>query len=356
MKKQSNHRIGIYSLSSDSKTIDSPVLFKRINILTICLLFLVNTLQAQKIYPGKASKIEAGISADFPYESKYINIGVHKIHYVESGEGDPVLLLHGFPSSTYVWRNVINKIDTKKRVIAIDFLGFGKSSFPENRNVSAEAQYQMLVDFIKAKELENLTFWIHDLGSIVGMMYATRVPENVKGIAMFEAPFMPTSYFYKYLPLNLKLVMRLTKSPKKAKKLYVEKNYVGKKFPQILTKRKLSKEELAEYAAPFENKERRYAALYGPDPAQMFAKKGKGKSEFEKLINGLAEQFKQTDIPILYFYAKTGFLNRKKGVAYAREHFKNYEEFYVGKGKHFLTESHPQKMSEVFNNWYQSLK
>ena len=62
------------------------------------------------------------------------------------------------------------------------------------------------------------------------------------------------------------------------------------------------------------------------------------------------------DIPIVYFYAKPGFLNNKEAVLYARNTFKVYQEVYVGKGKHFLTESHPQKMSDAFNKWYKTLK
>ncbi|MEM8909146.1 MAG: alpha/beta fold hydrolase [Bacteroidota bacterium] len=332
--------------------------FKRLNILMLstCLLFLTTSSQAQKVYYGKPAIIEGSISAAFPYESKFLELGEHKIHYVESGEGDPVLLLHGFPSSSYVWRNVINHISKDKKVIAFDFLGFGKSSFPEDRNVSAEAQYQLLLNFIEAKNLKNITIWMHDLGAIVGMMYANRVPQNIKGIALFEAPMMPTEVFYKQLPFILRLVMRLTRKPKKAEKYYVKKNYVGKRFPKILTARKLSKEELAVYAEPFEEEERRYVALHGPDPAQMSFDKGKGNTEFETLINQLANDFKQTDIPILYFYAKPGLLNRKDAVQYARNTFKNYEEVYVGKGKHFLTESHPQKMSAAFNKWYKTIQ
>ncbi|MEM6362456.1 MAG: alpha/beta fold hydrolase [Bacteroidota bacterium] len=352
---QSSH--GKHDVVNNSKVrIESIPKWRNLTILSVCFLFLIASLQAQGIYPGKAAKIEENISAAFPYESQYLDIGNHKIHYVESGEGDPVLLLHGFPSSSYVWRNIINKIDKDKKVIALDFLGFGKSSFPEDRNVSPETQYQVLVDFIRVKELQNITLWVHDLGSIIGMMYATREPENVKGIGLFEAPMMPTAAFYKQLPFNLKLVMKLTRKPEKAEKLYVEKNFVGKKFPKVLTARKLSDKELTEYARPFEEKERRYAAINGPDPAQMSFNKGRGNTEFEMLINQLANDFKETDIPIVYFYAKPGFLNNKEAVLYARNTFKVYQEVYVGKGKHFLTESHPQKMSDAFNKWYKTLK
>ena len=112
---------------------------------------------SQEVYPGRATKVEKNISADFSFTPNFLNIGNDTIHYVESGKGDPVLLLHGLPSSSYLWRNVIPNLDDNKKVIALDFLGFGKSSFPKDRDVSIEVQYEMLTDFIEAKNLKNIT-------------------------------------------------------------------------------------------------------------------------------------------------------------------------------------------------------
>ena len=148
-------------------------------ILFVLSILLVKNINAQDVYAGKNTKVEKDISADFPFESRFINIGEDTIHYVESGEGDPILLLHGLPANAYLWRNVIPNVDNNKKVIALDFLGFGKSSFPKDRDVSVEVQYKMLVDFIEAKQLKNVTLFIQDIGSIVGMLYAIREPQNV---------------------------------------------------------------------------------------------------------------------------------------------------------------------------------
>tara|TARA_B100001167_G_C16774691_1_gene310509 strand:+ start:9847 stop:10788 length:942 start_codon:yes stop_codon:yes gene_type:complete len=312
-------------------------------------------MSAQDIYPGKAAKIESSISAEFPYQSRFINLGKDTIHYVESGKGDPVLLLHGLPASSYLWRNVIPNINADKQVIALDFLGFGKSSFPKDQNVSVEVQYQMLVDFIEAKNLKNITLFIQDIGSLVGMLYTIRHPENVKGVALFEAPFMPPPYFYKQLPGSFKLVMKYTRKSKRAERLYVKWNFVGTIFPNFLSQRKLTKTERAVYAEPFKERERRYVMLGGPDPSQLSFDKGNGNSDFEMLLGEVSRGMKETEKPILFFYAKKGLLNRKDAVLYAREHFKNYQEIFVGKGKHYLTESHPRLMSSAFNSWYESL-
>lgn len=311
---------------------------------------------AQDVYSGENTKPEKDISADFPFVSKFIDIGAEKIHYVESGEGDPVLLLHGLPANAYLWRNIIPNIDSNKKVIALDFLGFGKSSFPADRDVSIEVQYKMLTDFIEAKQLKNVTLFIQDIGSLVGMLYATRAPQNVKGIALFEAPFMPAEVMYDQLPFSFKAFMRITRTTKGNEKWMVKRNFAGKKLAvNFFTGRKLPREAYKYYTQPWDEKERRYAITNGPDPAVLSFTKGKGESDFAAMLDTISNGMKATEIPILYFYAKKGLVNQREAVEYAKGNFKNATYLYLGKGKHFLTESHPKQMSQKFNKWFETL-
>ncbi len=323
----------------------------------LALIAITSFLSAQEVYPGKATKAEKDISAAFPFESKFIELGTEKVHYVESGEGDPVILLHGLPANLYLYRNIISGIDSNKKVIALDFLGFGKSSFPSDSNTSVEVQYQMLKDFIEAKKLKNVTFFVQDIGSIAGMLYTIREPQNVKGLTLFEAPFMPADVMYDQLPFSFRAFMRITRTTKGNEKWMVKRNFAGKNLAvNFFTGRKLPKEAYPFYTSPWENEERRYAITRGPDPAVLSFTKGKGESEFASLLDYISTGMKETNVPILYFYAKKGLVNQKAAVEYAMANFKNAEYNYLGKGKHFLTESHPRQMSRKFNAWYLSLE
>lgn len=318
--------------------------------------FWLTDLSAQDVYPGKATKVEKDISADFPFESKYITLGADTIHYIESGEGDPILLLHGLPSNVYIWRNIIPTIDDNKNVIALDFLGFGKSSFPADKNVSVEVQYKMLKDFIEAKGLKNVTFLVQDIGSIAGMLYTIREPQNVKGLALFEAPFMPADVMYDQLPFSFRAFMKLTRTQKGNEKWMVKKNFAGKKLStNFFAGRKLPKEAYRFYSEPWDDKDRRYAITNGPDPASLSFTKGKGESEFADLLTYISDGMKESQVPKLYFYAKKGLVNRKEAVEYAKANFENATFQYLGEGKHLLTESHPKQMSEEFNKWFTQL-
>lgn len=326
-------------------------------ILGVGLLFSSSmAVHAQDIYAGKAKKVEKEVAADFPFESKYIDIGDEKIHYVESGQGDPVVMLHGLPANLYVWRNIIPNIDDNKQVIALDFLGFGQSSFPKDSITSIEVQYKMFTDFVAAKQLKNITLYIQDIGSLVGMLYAIREPQNVKGIVLFEAPFMPAEVMYDQLPFSFRAFMRITRTKKGNEKWMVKRNFAGKKIAvNFFTGRKLPKAAYPFYNDPWDEEKRRYAITKGPDPAILSYTKGKGESDFASMLDTISKGMAATEIPILYMYAKKGLVNQKAAVQYAMDHFQNAQFVYLGKGKHFLSEAHPKQMSEVFNSWYQGL-
>jgi haloalkane dehalogenase len=145
----------------------------------------------------------AEISAEMPYETQFIEVLGSKMAYVEAGEGDPILFLHGNPTSKYLWRNVMPWLEGQGHVIALDLIGMGESDKPDIGYTFAEHS-EYLDGFIEALGLEQITLVIHDWGSGLGFDYAQRHPDNVKGIAFMEAvvaPAMPTRF--DMMPPNL---------------------------------------------------------------------------------------------------------------------------------------------------------
>ena len=126
-----------------------------------------------------AKPIGPAISADFPFEAHYVSANGSKMHYVDEGDGDPILFLHGNPTSSYLWRNIIPYATPHGRVIAVDLIGMGKSDKPDiDYRFTTHAEY--LEAFIDALELTNITLVIHDWGSALGMDFARRNPDRVK--------------------------------------------------------------------------------------------------------------------------------------------------------------------------------
>lgn len=130
------------------------------------------------------------ISPDFPYESHYLEVQGAKLHYIETGKGDPILFLHGNPTSSYLWRNIIPYLTSWGRCIALDLIGMGKSDKPDiDYRFVDHVKY--VEEFIQAMGLQRITLVVHDWGSALGFHYASRNEANVKGIAFMEALLIP---------------------------------------------------------------------------------------------------------------------------------------------------------------------
>ena len=123
-----------------------------------------------------------------PYAKKFAQIGGRKIAYVEQGQGHPIVLLHGNPASSFLWRNVIPELVDSGRVIVPDLIGHGDS---EKLPVSdgpgryrLEVAYQYVDGLLKAIGADrNVTLVIHDWGSAIGFMWVIRHPDAVRGVA-----------------------------------------------------------------------------------------------------------------------------------------------------------------------------
>lgn len=133
---------------------------RRVTALALCGLALAwapaGPAQAADNAAAQARPAPPAISADFPYESRFATVHGAQMHYVEQGAGEPILLLHGNPTSSYLWRNVIPYLSPSGRVIAVDNIGFGKSDKPDLAYSFADhARY--IDGFVDALGLTNIT-------------------------------------------------------------------------------------------------------------------------------------------------------------------------------------------------------
>ncbi len=126
------------------------------------------------------------------------------MHYIDEGSGDPLLFLHGNPTSCYLWRNIVPHVSTLGRCIALDLIGMGQSDKPDIEYRFFE-HVRYVEDFIEKMKLENLTLVIHDWGSAIGFHYAMRHENNVQGLAFMEAFLGPLDW-NRFPPPSPKLI------------------------------------------------------------------------------------------------------------------------------------------------------
>ena len=292
------------------------------------------------------------ISAEFPFRSQFQQVGKDRIHYIETGQGDPILFLHGVPMSTYSWRNIIPHVSDNARCIALDFMGFGKSDKPDI-TYSFTDQFHYLEGFIDSLDLQNITLVMTDIGGIMGTRYAMDHPDNIKGLVFMETPIADARTFHKNGGMMQRMMFWMGRQPKLGYNKIVKKNLFLKLMPMLI-KRKLTEEEKAVYREPFPTPESRLPLYALPS---SFPKKGKDAQDGDMgdFLNQNATDLQKSSIPKLLLYAKPGMLINKKNRAWATNNLSELEMVFVGKAKHLMEEDVPQKIGQAIQQWYVKL-
>ncbi|MGI8461414.1 MAG: alpha/beta fold hydrolase [Solirubrobacterales bacterium] len=116
----------------------------------------------------------------------FVEVEGLRLHYTEVGEGDPVLLLHGWPTSAYLWRNLMPILGEQNRAIALDLPGFGHSDKPTDASYSFRFFDRVLEGFLDQLEIESTGLAVHDLGGPIGLYWASKHPERLSKIALLN--------------------------------------------------------------------------------------------------------------------------------------------------------------------------
>ncbi|AGE91779.1 haloalkane dehalogenase (plasmid) [Photobacterium damselae subsp. piscicida DI21] len=283
------------------------------------------------------------------YEKKFRTVLGKKMAYIEHGIGDPIVFLHGNPTSIFLWRNIIPYLEGQGRLIAIDMIGMGDSDKLDN---TEDGSYSLKENTRYTSALleelgvnENVTLVLHDWGSGVGFNWANHNQEKIKAIAFMEA--IVTSFpTWEEFNHDLHGPIGLLRSPE-GDKMVLEDNFFIETLLQNAILRKLTEKEHAEYRRPFINAgEDRRATLAGPRQLPI----AETPVETVALINSYAEYLAHSNnIPKLFINAEPGaFL-----VGYARDFVRtwpNLEEVTV-KGSHFVQEDSPHEIGEALFSW-----
>jgi len=292
--------------------------------------------------------MDSNISSKFPFESKYLDVKGSKMHYIDVGQGDPVLFLHGNPTSSYLWRNVIPHVQPHARCIAPDLIGMGKSDKPDI-DYTFEDHYAYLEEFIEKMGLKNITLVIHDWGSGLGFHYANTHRDNIKGIVFMEA--MYETLTWEKMPKGMDKLFKILRAPFLGWFMISVGNiFVKKMIPKMIV-RTLSKEERAYYESPYPTVSSRKPVRVWPQEIPI---NGKPKRMYE-IITAYNKWLTQSQIPKLCFYAHPGAIIREDGVEYIKNNLPNTKMVDVGEGIHYIQEDNPHLIGKEIADWYQKI-
>ena len=279
------------------------------------------------------------ISAADAYERHRIAFLETEISYVDTGGGEPVVFLHGNPTSSYLWRNVIPHVEGLGRCLAPDLVGMGDSGAAPDGSYRFVDHARYLDAWFEALGLTNVTLVVHDWGSALGFYWAYRHPERVRGIAYMEAVVRPLTW-EEWRDESRQIFQDLRSEA--GEEMVLEKNLFIEGILPSAVLRDLTEEEMNVYRRPYlEPGESRRPTLTWPRELPINGEP----EDVVSIVDDYSKWLAQSDVPKLFVNAEPGAILTGSQREFCRT-WPNQEEVTV-RGAHFVQEDSPHEIGEA---------
>lgn len=287
-------------------------------------------------------------SANDPYPRERTAALDSEMAYVDVGKGDPIVFLHGNPTSSYLWRNVIHHLDSMGRCLAPDLIGMGQSGKNPAGSYRFVDHVRYLDAWFETLGLTNVTLVIHDWGSALGFYWAQRHPNRVKAIAYMEAIVQPITW--DMWPEAARGIFQALRSPA-GEEIILEKNVFIERILPSSVMRQLSKEEMNNYRRPFQQPgESRRPTLTWPREIPIEGEPADVQAIVSSYAHWLAAN---VNLPKLFINADPGIILTGSQREFCRT-WPNQQEVTV-KGLHFIQEDSPDEIGQAIVSFMQDL-
>jgi len=287
-------------------------------------------------------------SSEFGYEKSRLTVLGSEMAYVDAGQGDPVVFLHGNPTSSYLWRNILPAIEKTNRVITPDLIGMGDSDKPDIGYTYPDhaAHLHGLLD---ALDLQNVTLVVHDWGSALGLDWAAKNEDRIKAIAFMEAILPPVAPMPSYEAMGpFGELFRAWRTPDVGEKMILEENFfVNEVLAKMGVIKPLNADVLAEYNRYYPTSASRQPILQWPREVPIGGKP----AHSVEAVNRYSEWFFASDIPKLMIHAEPGALIPPEAAEYLKANLMNLTAANIGAGVHYLQEDNPAAISTTIAEW-----
>ena len=279
------------------------------------------------------------ISAADPWPRKRRRVLDTELVYVDAGEGAPVVFLHGNPTSSYLWRNVITHVVPVARCLAPDLVGMGESGKAPSGSYRFADHARYLDAWFDALDLRDVTLVVHDWGSALGFDWARRHPDRLRGLVYMEAIVRPVTWAE--WPEAARKVFQGMRSPA-GDEMVLQKNVFVDRILPASVLRQLGAPEMARYRQPYlAPGESRRPTLQWPreipidgEPADVVA-----------IVDAYATWLSSSPIPKLFVNAEPGSILVGPQREFARR-WPNQREITV-RGSHFIQEDSPAEIGRA---------
>ena len=283
------------------------------------------------------------ISANDPYERKRMAVLDSELAYVDTGSGDPVVFLHGNPTSSYLWRNIIAEVEGSARCLAPDLIGMGDSG----KNPAGSYRFVDHARYLDAwfdalgldQHAKNVTLVVHDWGSALGFHWAHRHQDSIKALVYMEAIVRPLTW--ETFPEAARKVFQGFRSPAGEEMVLQNNVFVERVLPGSVV-RTLTEEEMAVYRKPYtEPGESRRPTLTWPRQIPIEGEP----PDVVEIVEQYGQWLSSSDMPKLFVNADPGAILTGPQREYCRT-WPNQKEITVT-GSHFIQEDAPQEIGQA---------
>ena len=291
----------------------------------------------------------SGIDENLHYDKQHVQVSGRRMAYIEAGrtDGPPIVLLHGNPTSSYLWRNVLPHLEPLGRCIAPDLIGMGDSdkldgSGPDRYRFTEHRAY--LDGFLEAVGVtDDVTLVVHDWGSGLGFDWANRHRTSVRGIAYMEAIVRPVSW--DDWPTSARGIFEAMRSPA-GEEICLDKNVFVERILPASVLRDLTEHEMGEYRRPF--------AAAGADrrPTLTWPREipiDGEPADVHRIVSDYAGWLAQSEVPKLFVNADPGSILTGPQREFCRT-WPNQTEVTVP-GIHFVQEDSPDEIGRAVADW-----
>ena len=296
---------------------------------------------------------EQEISADFPFTLHRIKTLDAEMAYVDTAPGrtseqDPVLVfLHGNPTSSYLWRNIIPYASNQARCIAPDLIGMGASEKLHHLVYRFVEHALYLDEFIAGviPRTQPVILVVHDWGSALGLHWARRNAQRVAGLALME--FLPPLKWEHFDAGGTGDVFRAFRTPEVGRKMIIDENFFVEKLLPGGVVRTLTEKEMQHYRAPYSDPCSREPLYRWPNEIGIDGKP----ADVAAIVEAYNTWLLESDVPKLFFYATPGAIIQEELAGEYQRSLKNTRSVHVGPGKHWLQEDAPHLIGRELEQW-----
>ncbi len=292
----------------------------------------------------------SAISAADPYPCMRMKVIDAEMAYVEAGEGDPIVFLHGTPPTSYLWRNVIPHLEGHGRCLAPDLMNHGDSdNIPGGKMRYADHIPYMDEWFEKVGATENAVLVLHDWGAALGFYRACRFPEQIKGIAYIESMVRPR--FWSDMPDERVAAFKKMRGPD-GEAMVMESNFfVEKMLFEMGVIRELTEEEKNVYRKPTEDHQKRMQTLQWPREIPF---EGEPEDNY-KLVKQYSDFLcASEDLPKLFINCEEGHALAGAAREFCRK-WPNQTEITL-KARHYAQEDCPDEIGEAIAGFVKKVR